>query len=157
MDARHEQLDAEESEEMDVEGESGIGPIGAKAAGCGNGNGMAVASETVEKSGQGLDVGKTGRFGCFKRSGRQVWLWSSRPDSRSTGWDWGEFSLPGRQYSTGHRWSESGKAPVVGVIPVENCCKLSGLSQMSAPECAAKSTPSSSARDLFLGGRPICF
>lgn len=56
-----------------------------KLVGFGNAAGMAVASETVEKSGHGLVDAGTGRFCCFKRSGRHEWLWSSYPDNRSTG------------------------------------------------------------------------
>lgn len=42
-----------------------------KVVGFGNGaGGMAVASETVEKSGHGLDDAKTGKFFRPRRSGR---------------------------------------------------------------------------------------
>ena len=38
----------------------------------GAGNGMAVASDTVEKSGQGLEEVGTGTLGFLSRSGRHV-------------------------------------------------------------------------------------
>lgn len=69
---RHVQLAAEESEEMEVDGESGREPMWGKLVGLGNGIGRAVASETAEKSGQGLDDENTGKLGCFRCSGFQL-------------------------------------------------------------------------------------
>lgn len=81
----------------------------------GVGNKVAVASDTVEKSGQGLDDGGTGTFGFLSRSGRQVWLWFSSSASRSgMGWGFedGERLAPAPapvcQKSCGHRRWESG-------------------------------------------------
>lgn len=74
---KHGHPDVVESEEMEVEGESGRECIGGKVGGAGNGIGMAVALDMAEKSGQGEDDAGTPRFGCFRRSGLQVWSWSS--------------------------------------------------------------------------------
>lgn len=66
-----------ESEDIEVAGDSGRECMEGKGGELGNGIGMAVASEMAEKSGQGEDDAGTGRFGCFRRSGLQAWLWSS--------------------------------------------------------------------------------
>lgn len=56
---------------MEFEGESGEEPMAGKFVGFENGaGGMAVASDTVEKSGHGLDDAKTGKFLRPRRSGR---------------------------------------------------------------------------------------
>lgn len=68
---------------MEVAGESGRECVEGKVGGLGYGIGMAEASEMAAKSGQGEDDAGTGRFCCFRRSGLQVWLWSSYPDNRS--------------------------------------------------------------------------
>ena len=58
------------SDALIEEGVSGSEDSSSKVVGMGNG--MAVASDTAEKSGQGLDDGGTGRFGFSERSGRRI-------------------------------------------------------------------------------------
>lgn len=61
----------ESDEEVGVRGERDVGVCPFGKVGSGE-NGMPVASVTVEKSGHGLEDGKTGRLAFSKRSGCHV-------------------------------------------------------------------------------------